>query len=127
MNARISRRSLARYVASQIENGVSTGHVLEELAAYLVTAGREREADLVVRSIEDEFASRGTVIARVVTAEPLTDALRTLIGARVGGDTVHLDEKIDPTVLGGIRIETPDQTFDGTIKRKLLTLRHAKI
>jgi len=127
MNTHISRRSLASYAVSQIETGVSTEHVLDELAAYLVSAGREREADLVVRSIEDEFAARGTIIARVMTAEPLTEALRGQIAERIGGQKVHLDEKVDSSVLGGVRIETPDQTFDGTIKRKLLTLRHAKM
>ncbi len=127
MNVRISRRSLASYAVSQIEAGVSIAHTLDELAAYLISADRDREADLVIRSIEDEFAAHGTVIARVVTAEPLTDTLRSKIAARIGGKHVHLDEHIDSTVLGGVRIETPDQTFDGTIKRKLLTLRHAKM
>lgn len=127
MNTRISRRSLANYAVSQVEAGALVSHILDELAAYLVSTKREREADLVVRSIEDELADRGTVIARVMTAEPLTDALRDQIAARIGGKKVHLDELVDPAVLGGVRIETPDQTFDGTIKRKLLTLRHAKI
>lgn len=127
MNQTITRRSLARYAASQLNAGIPADQVMNQLAAYLVESGRVREADLVVRTIEDEFAAEGIIIARVITAEPLSDKLREFVAARLNGQTVHIDEKIDPAVLGGIRIETADSLFDGTVKRKLLTLRHAKL
>ena len=66
-------------------------------------------------------------MARVTTAHPLTDALRREISKLVGGDKVHLDEIVDSTVIGGVRIDTPGKSLDATIERKLLALRQAKM
>lgn len=127
MSQKISRRKLAGYVVDRFESGASLGVLLQEVAAYLVDSKRTREADLVVRAIEDVFAERGLVVARVTTAHPLTDTLRREISELVGGDNVHLDEIVDSTVIGGVRIDTPGKSLDATIKRKLLALRQAKM
>ena len=127
MSQSISRRSIAKYAVAQITDGTPLEDVVTQVAAYLIETGRVREADLVVRAIEDEFAARGTVIARVTTAQPLTDTLRGVITSQLAAKAVSMKEIVDPAVIGGVRIETADQLFDGTIKRKLLTLRHQKV
>ena len=127
MPQKISRRKLASYVVDRFESGAPLATLLKEVAAYLVDSKRTREADLLVRTIEDVFAERGLVVARVTTAHPLTDALRREISKLVGGDKVHLDEIVDSTVIGGVRIDTPGKSLDATIERKLLALRQAKM
>lgn len=127
MQGKISRRKLAQYCSDRIEHGAALAHLIDELAAYLIESGRIREAELVVRAIEDELAARGTVIARVTTAHPLDDALRADIKRQIGATNVYVDEIIDPSVLGGVRIETPNELLDATMKRNLLALRQAKI
>ncbi len=127
MTQKISRRKLASYVVDRFESGAPLATLLKEVAAYLVDSKRTREADLLVRAIEDVFAERGLVVARVTTAHPLTDALRREISKLVGGDKVHLDEIVDSTVIGGVRIDTPGKSLDATIERKLLALRQAKM
>jgi len=127
MTQKISRRKLASYVVDRFESGAPLATLLKEVAAYLVDSKRTREADLLVRTIEDVFAERGLVVARVTTAHPLTDALRREISKLVGGDKVHLDEIVDSTVIGGVRIDTPGKSLDATIERKLLALRQAKM
>ena len=127
MTQKISRRKLASYVVDRFESGAPLATLLKEVAAYLVDSKRTREADLLVRTIEDVFAERGLVVARVTTAHPLTDALRQEISKLVGGDKVHLDEIVDSTVIGGVRIDTPGKSLDATIERKLLALRQAKM
>lgn len=127
MTQKISRRKLASYVVDRFESGEPLATLLKEVAAYLVDSKRTREADLLVRTIEDVFAERGLVVARVTTAHPLTDALRREISKLVGGDKVHLDEIVDSTVIGGVRIDTPGKSLDATIERKLLALRQAKM
>ncbi|MCL2654305.1 MAG: F0F1 ATP synthase subunit delta [Coriobacteriia bacterium] len=61
-------------------------------------------------------------VAEVVTATALSpDAKAQLIeklGQRVGG-TVVLNEVVDPSVLGGIRITLAGQEFDGTLVTQL--------
>ena len=127
MTQKISRRKLASYVVDRFESGAPLATLLKEVAAYLVDSKRTREADLLVRTIEDVFAERGLVVARVTTAHPLTDALRQEISKLVDGDKVHLDEIVDSTVIGGVRIDTPGKSLDATIERKLLALRQAKM
>lgn len=127
MTQKISRRKLASYVVDRFESGAPLATLLKEVAAYLVDSKRTREADLLVRTIEDVFAERGLVVARVTTAHPLTDVLRREISKLVGGDKVHLDEIVDSTVIGGVRIDTPGKSLDATIERKLLALRQAKM
>jgi F0F1-type ATP synthase delta subunit len=127
MQQKISRRKLAMYIADSLEKGASLSALLRELAAYLVLTKRTREAELVVRAVEDTLAERGSVIARVTTAHPLDATLRREIEQLVDAKTVHLYEIVDPEVIGGVRIETPGAFLDATLKRKLLALRQAKL
>lgn len=127
MNTKLSRRAIARYVVAALEAGRPQADVLREAAAYLRESRRLRETDLVVRAIEDEMAERGTVIARVTTARPIADDVKAAIVQLVGARDVQLVETIDPSVVGGVRVETPGHVFDATMKRKLLALRQAKM
>ncbi len=126
MDTKISRRKLAKYVVDAIGNGRKQAAILKELAAYLVLTGRQREAELVVRAIEDELAERGTVIARVTVAHPLTAELTNAIKRLVDAKEIQINETVDPHVIGGVRVETPGSILDATIQRKLLALRQVK-
>ena len=127
MQGKISRRKLALYVADAVEAKQKLGSVLAEVAAYLVETKRTREAELLVRAIEDELAARGIVIAHVVTARPLAKELEQAITTLIDAREIHLDSEVDPSVIGGVRVETPGKLLDATIKRKLLALHQAKI
>ncbi len=127
MPGRLSRRKLAGYVADAADSKEGLAVALRDVAAYLIDSRRLREVDLVVRAIEDEFAARGVVIARVAATHPLTAELRGAVQAIVGAKEVHITESINPELIGGVRIETPGKLLDATIKRKLLALRQAKM
>jgi F-type H+-transporting ATPase subunit delta len=123
MALRLSRRKIAAYAADQLLAGSSSSKVLREVAAYLIETKRTRELELVVREIEDALAERGTVIANITSARPLSASLRAEIAGLIGGKSPQLRELIDPTVLGGVRIDMPGKRFDGTIRRQLTALR----
>ncbi len=131
MPGRISRRKLAEYVADGLE--AKRPRVIQELAAYLLQTNRTREAQLVVRDIEDELKHRGVMIADVTSAHPLTEAVAQEITAFIRqtspaqDPTVHLRQSVDESVLGGVRIALPGELFDGTIQHKLNALRRAKL
>lgn len=124
---KISRRKLARYAVDGVEAGRKLNDIVAELAAYLQDSRRQREADLVARAIEDELAARGTVIAHVTSAHALSASMKDAIKQLVDAREIHINETVDPSVIGGVRIETPGRSLDATIKRKLLTLRQAKM
>jgi len=124
---RISRRKLALRVADRLLAGVSTKETLNELAAFLVDTRRTREQELVVRDIEAALAEKGMVVADITSAFPLDQTLRQAIGQLVGGDTLAVREAIDPSVLGGVRVDIPGKRFDGTIRRKLTALKAQQV
>lgn len=123
MATRLSRRKIAAYAVDKLMNGDSKKTVLREVAAYLITTRRTRELELLVRDIEDLLAERGVVVADVVSAHALTAATRAEIKKMVGADSLQLRESVDPSVLGGVRIDLPGKRFDGTIQRKLTALK----
>lgn len=123
---RVSRRTLARYAAERLLDG--DAKVMDELAALLVSEGRQRELDLLVRDIESAMAERGTVVATVESARALDAATRRTIEELLGGAAqIHLREVVRPELIGGVKVTTPTQAMDATIAKKLHTLRAKKI
>lgn len=121
----LSRRTLAAFAAREILAG--NERVFEQLAALLVEERREREADMLVRDIEAQLAEAGHVVARVETARALDGTARAEVEAMFAGKTVYIQEVVRPELIGGLRVVTPTQALDGTIAKKLKTLRMAEI
>jgi F-type H+-transporting ATPase subunit delta len=119
MASRISRKKLADYVAERLAKGDKPGAAIKELAAFLIDTRRIREVELIARDIESALARRGIVVADVTSAFPLTEALKDDIKKLVGGKKLVLRETVDPSVLGGIRLTTPEERLDATLKRKI--------
>lgn len=130
MATRLSRRKLAEYSADQLLAGKKEA-VLQELAAYLIEKKRVSELELIVRDIEAALLARGTAIADVVTARKLTAETQAQIEKYVAsqhpGVTVQLRTRVEPDVLGGAKIGLAGEELDGTIRRKLTTLKASKV
>lgn len=122
MAGRLTRRKIALHVAERLVAGEPVPKALKTAAAYLVDSGRTRERELLVRDIEDILAEKGTTVADVTTAFPLSDEVRREVLSLVG-KKAQLREVVDPSVLGGIKIDLPGKQYDGTIRRKLTALR----
>ncbi len=131
MAVRVSRRKLATYYAEQLLKGTAPGTLATQLAAYLIDTRRTREYELVVRDIEAELAARGTVVADVTSARPLTDSSKKnvmdLITKLHSATSVQLRQHVDPSVLAGVRIELPNEQLDHTVKSKLNRLAAHKV
>lgn len=129
----VSRRKLAKYAAEQILAGNDA--VLEEIAGLLIYEKHEREVDLLVRDIEAELAENGEIVASVESARALDDSTRRKIEqflATAASDKnskpkVSLRESIDPTLIGGFKLQMPTATLDATVSKKLNDLRAKKI
>lgn len=71
-------------------------------------------------------ADHGIVEAMVTSAVPLSAEEREKLLARLQaktGKTIHLTEKTDPSVLGGLRLDLAGERLDGTVQRRLELLR----
>ena len=121
---------MTEYVADQIVAGANEKDVATSLAAYLIDTRRTSELELIVRDIDYQLSERGIVLASVISAYTLSDATKKMITDMItdttGAKTIELEEHIDPSVLGGVRIDIPGRQLDGTIARRLnlLTTNH---
>ena len=129
MSKKLSRRIIADYCADQIV--AKDSQIIKKLAAFLVDTKRTREATLIVRDIESALAARGTVVARVVVAHELQTSveaeIKKFIASATDASKVAMQVSTNPSLLGGIRINTPDSQYDDTVQGKLKTLRANKV
>lgn len=125
MSTRLSRTKLARYAATELLDG-NTG-VVRQLAAYLVDQGRTGETELVLKSIYDELEASGVVLADVVSADGIDASVKAEIKRLLGAKQLVLNERVDPSVLGGIRVDTTSRVLDATIKHRLTKLQERKV
>ena len=76
-----------------------------------------------IRLVSDQ---RGRAVATVVSAVPLNDAQATRLAAALSaryGTSVSLNTVIDPTVVGGLRVQIADDVIDASISTRLADLR----
>src|SRR3989344_6103635 len=128
MSAKISRRSLARYAADQLLGGSSAKNIAQHLAAALIASRSEKAAPLLLDDINYELQSRGHLASATVTsAYPLSTSLKNevtgLVKKLAAVRQVILAEQIDKTVIGGVRIQTADRTWDKTVTAELNRLK----
>lgn len=80
----------------------------------------------VARAIDDytrlAAETRNRLVALVRTARPLTDDEHSRLGKVLATQLdrpVHLNVVVDPSLIGGVRVEIGDQVIDGTIASRL--------
>ncbi len=125
---KISRRSLARYAASQLLLGKSAKDVAKHLAAILVESGRDGEWEFLIGDVAWELEHRQALaIGRVTSAHPLTGQLEIELKAQIKKVTsareVLIENEVDKSVLGGLKVETAGRVWDETLARKLADLK----
>ena len=73
-------------------------------------------------------ARRGAVSAQGVTAIPLTDAQRqgvaTALRTALGKDP-QIETRVDPAILGGLKVRVGSRLYDASLKSKLDSLKFA--
>jgi len=118
-----SRAQVAAHVADALPDGRTDA--LRSAAAWLVSTGRGRQAEYLARDVAKIMAGRGYVSATVTTARAVSDEARGQIEAFIrhatGAKHLELTLAVDPGIIGGARIETPDAQLDATVRTKLAT------
>ena len=101
-------------------------------AKFLLMVARKRRL-FAVREMIRAFAAfaarhKGEVDAQVTVAEPLKkehlEALKQTI-AQSAGKNVQLDVKVDPSIIGGLKVKLGSRMVDASLKTKLNSIRIA--
>jgi len=94
---------------------------------HLVQQPRDRRIGTLLKDAASAVADeRGFSIATVTTAAALSAAQVTRLTAALGasyGREIHINHIVDPTIVGGMRVQIGDDVIDGTIARRLTDLR----
>jgi F-type H+-transporting ATPase subunit delta len=97
----------------------------------LVDRGRTEHIEQIARiyrQLADEAAGR--VRALVSSPKPLDAKARESLKAalaKMTGKTIQLEEKVDPTLVGGLVAKVGDRVFDGSLKTQLESIRKAAL
>jgi F-type H+-transporting ATPase subunit delta len=97
------------------------------IVSSLVQQPRERRVrqllSAAMRTVSDQ---RGKTVATVVSASPLSGEQSTRLAAALAekyGRDVTLNPVLDPTIVGGLRVQIADDVIDGSIAGRLTELR----
>jgi F-type H+-transporting ATPase subunit delta len=101
-------------------------------AVAIATVAIERGMGGMLDQIAERYAEiaekeRGIVVAEVTTAIPLNDALRASLTEKLTaslGRPVSLRERVDESILGGIRINVAGRVLDGSLSSQLDAMRN---
>ncbi|WP_426324462.1 F0F1 ATP synthase subunit delta [Microbacterium sp. E-13] len=112
-------------VESLLEGRVSAATML--IAVSLIRQPRERRVrQLLSRATKLVADQRGRAVATVVAAAPLSAAQRERLSAALSkryGTKVSLNTVVDPTVVGGVRVQIADDVIDASVSSRLADLR----
>jgi F-type H+-transporting ATPase subunit delta len=97
------------------------------IVRHLVQSPRGRRiGELLASAAETVADASNGFVATVTAAAPLGEAqlktLSTTLAAQYGREP-RIDVRIDPSVIGGLRVQVGDEVIDGTIASRLTELR----
>ena len=103
--------------------GEGTEGYLVNLLKLLCEKGLLNEFSACTEEFERRYDSaHGISRAEVVSAVPLNDAQREAMQQKlekISGRQIRLHETVDPSVMGGVRIEIDGRRLDGTVQGRL--------
>ncbi len=101
--------------------------VLSSFIAVLKKTHTESRGAKIIAALQALLEQSEKVLRPIVTsATELSDKqvkeLTAKLQALHAGSTIHLDQRVDPTVLGGMSVRIDDMLYDATLKKTLHTL-----
>ncbi len=101
----------------------------KKFLGLLARNGRARDLTAVIAGFEALYAKKtGVVAAEVTSALPLTAAqlksIQSALRASLGKDP-EMSARVDPSILGGLKVKVGSKLFDGSLKTKLDQMKFA--
>ena len=129
----LSHPNIRKTQRKEVINGVLAGSTYDPLfinfVKLVVDRGRIQYFSKIVHAFVGlRDAAVGRLRGVVYVAEPLTadqhERLRAKAQSKLGCEVV-LEERIDPSIIGGLRLEINGRVYDSSVKRHLERLREA--
>jgi F0F1-type ATP synthase delta subunit len=121
---KLPRYQLAEVLAKRSLGSFEPKAFSSEIAAYLLDEGRTGDLDSLIRDIIDYRAQHGIVEVRAVSAHTLTSTVAADVTKQVKqrypeASDVVISPIHDERVIGGVRLELPNEQLDLSVRAKL--------
>lgn len=107
--------------------GATISEISMTFIKIILTKGREAELEGIAYGFRNIYRQyKGIEEATVTSAHPLTDGQREEIRTKlvgVTGSTIEIQEQVDPSIIGGIKIRVGDKQYNGSIAYQLEQLK----
>ena len=125
---KVSRKLLAGVIAGQVRSASSTKKISKAVAAYLIEERKISDLPSLIRDIEENWAEAGYVNLVAISAHPLSGQVKTDIKNQIrqiypNMKHIFIDQRIDPLVLSGVKLELANYQLDLTAQTKLDQLK----
>lgn len=124
-----TNKAIATAVLSALRSGTSAQKVATSLAALLVEERRTKDAEAIMREVGRQLTAEGSLELTITTAHGLSESLQSEITAlfKDRAKQITVNEQQDPSVLGGVLVESNEERLDLTVRRQLQRLKGAEI
>ena len=125
---KVPRHILAEAIAQKTLHMTDGKLLAREIAAYLLAERRTSEIESILRDIMQYRTDHGVLEAEIVTAHEVTDQVtaevkQLLHTAYPKAKTVHLSTRLDPAIIGGLRVDMANEQLDMSVSAKLATFK----
>ena len=124
----ISRRHLSEVIGERTMHVRGTKELAREVAAYLLDTRETADLESLIRDIMEFRANHGIVEAVAVSAHELNneivrDIKRILKVEYPRAKSITVTNRLDPSVVGGVRVELANKQLDLTVREKIDTFK----
>ncbi len=118
------RIELAGVIATMLQTTDDSKKLAAQIAGYLLQEHHTKDVDAVMRDVMTARARQGIIETQVTTAFPLSSQVKEQVLALLkkeypAAKQFVLQQSVNPQVLAGIKLQTPDKQLDETARGKI--------
>jgi F0F1-type ATP synthase delta subunit len=122
--SKVTRKELAEIIGEKTLQSKDTRTLARNIAAYVSAKHMTVDIDSLLRDVMQYRLERGYVEAIAVSAHELNPTvikdIKDLLAEHFpGSKSVRVDTRIDDSLVGGVRIELPQESLDLSVRNKL--------
>ncbi|MBL8159674.1 F0F1 ATP synthase subunit delta [Candidatus Saccharibacteria bacterium] len=127
MAQRLSRRLVVRAFVDGLTRGKDRKALVRSLAAYLIETKQAKQLDSYLADISRELTRHGIATAEVTSVHKLSagvaESLKQIVARHTGAHRVALNQTIDESLIGGVRLSFDGLEIDESVRTKLNRLQ----
>lgn len=124
----ISRRQLAEIIGERTLHIRDGKALAREVAAYLLDTDQKNSLESLIRDIMEYRAYHGIIEATAISAHDIDDRVTADIMDILrkefpDAQSISINKRIDPSVVGGVKVSLANEQLDMTVREKLDTFK----